>query len=206
MLKRKPWQLTLPHQLSMLLPLLFFTPQNILEIGLGGGAFRRYINQLLPECNFSSVELNEVIIECFHSFFNPHNIDTRIIHHSAEKWLTTQSQLTFDWIIIDIFVSIEDSVISYQLIETLLNQTQSNTIITLNLPNEKEQQINTLLTHLKCHPNIHVVYFTIPHYKNIILHILPTTKTKQLTPKTPSPLKEHQQRRWQRIWQQGIHV
>ena len=51
--KRKPWQLTLPHQTALLLPLLFFKPQNVVELGLGGGNLDRF---LAHTCNNISIK------------------------------------------------------------------------------------------------------------------------------------------------------
>lgn len=206
MLKRQPWQLTLPHQLAIVLPLQFFTPKSILEIGLGGGALNRYIKHLIPNCDFTCLELNNEVVTCFNRLFDPNNSKPVIINDDAETWLTTQPTLIYDWIVIDIFLSIEDSVISYQLIDDLLNKTQYKALITLNLPNEKEQQIDILLKRLKLIANIQVVYFNVPHYKNIVLHIIPAKKAHQFADKVQSPLKTYQQRRWQHLWQQGIHL
>ena len=206
MLKRKPWQLILPHQLAMALPLLLFTPQNVLEFGLGGGALSRYIKHRLPQCSLTTVELSAEVITCFERFFKPQESSTHIINSDAELWLKAQAALNFDWIVMDIFLSIEDSVISYHLIDTLLNQAQQPSIITLNLPNEKEQQINTLLQKLKLTPNIDIIYFTIPHYKNIVIHILPLAKKSNTLTYQHSSLPKHQQIRWRKLWQQGVKL
>ena len=48
MLKRQPWQLTFPHQISLLSPLLFFKPQEVVEFGLGGGNLARFLLHYLP--------------------------------------------------------------------------------------------------------------------------------------------------------------
>lgn len=205
MLKRQPWQLTLPHQVAMVLPLQFFKPKRILEIGLGGGGLNRYINQLIPVCEFTSIELNSEVVSCFNAYFNPCNAKPIIINDSAENWITAQTHLTFDWIVIDVFLSIEDSVISYQLIDTLLNKNTKQALITINLPNEKEQQIDILLKRLKLIENTHVIYFNVPHYKNIVLHILPTTKF-ELAHGEISLIKPNLRSRWQHLWQQGVHL
>lgn len=206
MLKRLPWQLTFPHQLAMVLPLQFFKPEKILEIGLGGGGLNRYIHQLIPECEFTSVELNSEVVSCFNTYFNPCNAKPIIINSCAENWIATQSSLVFDWIVVDIFLSIEDSVISYQLIDTLLSKNNNKSLITLNLPNEKEQQIDILLKRLKVIENIQVIYFNVPHYKNIVLHILPTTTKFEHQHNEISLMKSYQKHRWQYLWQQGVHL
>lgn len=206
MLNRKPWQLTLPHQLAMVLPLQFFTPKNILELGLGGGALNRYIKHLIPNCEFTSIELNSEIIRCFKRLFNPCNHSVNIINASANAWLENQSSLAFDWVVMDIFLSIKDSVISFNIIDNLIKKHKKQTLITLNLPNENEQKMEVLLKKLKFVHNIQVVYFNIPHYKNIVLHIIPTFLVDQFHHDKNTKLPLYQQNRWRNFWQQGVHL
>ncbi|GHE94106.1 hypothetical protein [Thalassotalea profundi] len=206
MLNRKPWQLTLPHQLAMVLPLQFFTPKNILELGLGGGALNRYIKFLIPKSQFTSVELSREIVACYTQLFNPDNHTLNIINSSADRWLEAQCALDFDWIVMDIFLSIEDSVISFHMIDNLLYKNQNQSLITLNLPNENEQKIEVLLKKLKLFPNIHVVYFNVPHYKNIVLHIIPITLMSEFNNKKTASIAPYKVKRWQYFWQQGIHL
>ena len=54
--KRKPWQLTLPHQTALLLPLLFFKPNNVVELGLGGGNLDRFLAHLSTNITIKSIE------------------------------------------------------------------------------------------------------------------------------------------------------
>lgn len=205
MLKRHPCQLVLPHQLAMVLPLQFFKPHNILEIGLGGGALIRFIKQLLPHCNFTSLELDKSVIDAFNCFFNPAQHYTTIINEGAECWLKTQPCVNVDWLIIDVFLTMNDSVISSGLVNMVLNKTQEQTLITLNLPNEQAHSVNALLKHLKQITGAQVLYFNVPHYKNIVVHILPVMN-EALTDNPLSPLKPYQQSRWHSLWQHGIQL
>jgi len=65
MLKRKPWRLTLPHQTALMLPLLFFKPNRIVELGLGGGNIQRFISHLSSAITIDSVEHYSEVIDCF---------------------------------------------------------------------------------------------------------------------------------------------
>ena len=56
MLKRQPWQLTFPHQISLLSPLLFFQPQKVVEFGLGGGNLARFLLHYLPDLTLHTIE------------------------------------------------------------------------------------------------------------------------------------------------------
>ena len=77
--RRLPANLTLPHHTALMLPLLFFKPQNMLEFGLGGGNIARFIKQLNPTVKFTSIERSASVINAFKQFFNPDNIEIDII-------------------------------------------------------------------------------------------------------------------------------
>ena len=73
---RCPEKLTLPHHYAVLMPLLFFKPQRVIELGLGGGNISRFLTALHNDLAVLSVELSRNVINCFDQFFNPlqHNI------------------------------------------------------------------------------------------------------------------------------------
>jgi len=62
---RCPEKLTLPHHYAALLPLLFFKPKKIIELGLGGGNLSRFLSTLHPDIHVLSIELSQTVIACF---------------------------------------------------------------------------------------------------------------------------------------------
>jgi spermidine synthase len=78
MLKRKPSQLTFPHQISLLSPLLFFRPKKVVEFGLGGGNLARFLLHYLPDLTLHTIEYSQEVIECFERFFNPQAIKVNL--------------------------------------------------------------------------------------------------------------------------------
>ena len=178
--KRKPSQLTLPHQSAMLLPLLFFKPANIVELGLGGGNFARYLTQLSPNISFTTIECNPIVIACFDKYFNPQASTINIIESRAEHWLTDKTlhhKITknLDWLICDVYQQqLSDFSETIKLLEIFINTLSSNTCLSINLPDSSDQDVNLCLTVLQQIQKHHrIVYFHVPNYLNVIIHLVP---------------------------------
>ena len=178
--KRKPWLPTLPHQTMLLLPLLFFKPQKIVELGLGGGNLARFLSHLSDDISFTSVECDEVVIRCFNQYFNPENASISIIHSRAEIWLadkalsgdTTES---LDWLICDIYQQqLIDFKETINLLAIFMSAISDNTCLSLNLPDANDQDVSLCLTVLQqLQSNHHIVYFHVPNYLNVVIHVIP---------------------------------
>ncbi|GGD59431.1 SAM-dependent methyltransferase [Lacimicrobium alkaliphilum] len=97
-----PQRLVLPHLHGLALA-LYLRPQPgcITELGLGGGAFQRYLQQHAPTSRINSIEFSHPIIHCFEEFFNPSALNLNIqqadagqaIHHISNQ----------DLLILDLF-------------------------------------------------------------------------------------------------------
>jgi spermidine synthase len=178
--KRKPWLPTLPHQTIMLLPLIFFKPQNIIELGLGGGNLARFLSHLSDKISFTSVECNSVVIDCFEQYFNPQNAPISIIHNRAETWLmdkklSKQHTKSLDWLICDVYQQqLIDFKETINLLEVFMSSISSNTCLSINLPDANDQEVNLCLTILhQLQSNHRILYFHVPNYLNIVIHIIP---------------------------------
>jgi len=178
--KRKPWLLTLPHQTMMLLPLLFFKPQKIIELGLGGGNLARFLKHLSDDINFSSVECNQAVIDSFEQYFNPEQASITIVHNRAEDWLLDQNKSgvtteSLDWLICDVYQQqLIDFKETIKLLEVFMSAISSNTCLSINLPDSNDQEVNLCLTVLQqLQTNHRIVYFHVPNYLNVVIHVLP---------------------------------
>lgn len=178
--KRKPWLPTLPHQTMMLLPLLFFKPQNIIELGLGGGNLARFLTHLSDEINFTSIECNSAVVDSFEQYFNPQDAKISIIHSRAETWLadqalSAQTTESLDWLICDVYQQqLIDFKETVKLLEVFMAAISSNTCLSINLPDSTDQEVNLCLTVLQqLQSNHRIVYFHVPNYLNIVIHVLP---------------------------------
>lgn len=209
MLKRKPWKLTLPHQTALMLPLLFFKPNSVVELGLGGGNIQRFINKVSAEIALHSIEHNSVVIDCFNQYFNPQNAQVHVIHSDSKQWLQ-HNNVDFDWYICDIY---QQEIQSYNNTISQLEHITANinptTCLSINLPDATDNEINLLLTILKQISTHHeITYFHIPNYLNIIIHLIPKQwqTYKRIKRNKHSYLPENTFSRWRGFWQHGKKV
>ncbi len=207
---RKPWQLTLPHQIALLLPLLFFKPVRIIELGLGGGNLTRFLQHLSPEIMLTTVEHSQEVINSFTQYFNPEQAELDIVCADGMTWLAQQNASNIDWIICDVYQSQEfgfDCIINQ--LEVLTSKLDSHACLSINLPDISDSDINLCLTILQqLQPNHHITYFNIPNYLNIVIHLTPKhwqlhrlikrNKQSYLTPITIQ--------RWRRFWPHGLQL
>lgn len=207
--KRKPWTLTLPHQTAMMLPLLFFKPDSIIELGLGGGNIQRYINKLSTAITIHSIEYDSEVIDCFNRYFNPQDNPVHVIHNDSKQWLQ-QNTFSYDWFICDIY---QQEIHSYNntvnQLECLTTHIKPNTCLSINLPDASDNEVNLLLTILQQVSTHHdITYFHIPNYLNIVIHLLPKQWQvyKRQKRNSHSYLPQTTFSRWQSFWQHGKKI
>ena len=210
MLRRKPYQLTLPHQTAMMLPLLFFRPDNVVELGLGGGNIGRFLTNLNAKISFSSVECNQIVIDCFHRYFNPEKSPLFITNSRSEIWLKEQKSLQIDWLICDIY---QDQLINFKQIidhlELLTAIISPTTCLSINLPDSTDEEVNLCLTVLQqLLTDHHITYFHIPNYLNIIIQIVPNHWNifRSLKRNINSYLPNRTFLHWRKYWPKGIKL
>lgn len=178
MLKRRPEKLTLPHQYAALLPLLFFRPNNIVELGLGGGNLTRFLAALHPNIHITSIELSPTVIQCCSQYFQLPKPNIKIEQTAALAWLNKNSiskEQAIDWLICDVYQhhthSFEERV---KLISALVENLDAFACLTINLPDLSDSEINLCLTILAQLQSTHnIIYFHIPRYLNVIIHLTP---------------------------------
>jgi spermidine synthase len=203
--KRNVWQLTLPHQTAMLLPLLFSCPKSIIECGLGGGNFARFLTHLQQDIKFTSIECNKSVIDCFEKYFNPDDTKITIIKDRAEHWLENHLEQAPDWLICDVYqqqlVDFKDTI---ALLSTFVNAIDSTSCLSINLPDASDQEVNLCLTVLQqLQSNHRIVYFHVPNYLNIVIHLVPEHWRIENVPKKNkySYLAKPIYQKWRGFWQ-----
>jgi spermidine synthase len=175
---RQPKKLTLPHQYAALMPLLFFKPKRVIELGLGGGNISRFLSALNFDIEVTSVELSSQVIHCFNDFFNPLRHNITIENSAALAWLQNKERIeskSADWLICDVYQHHADSFQNrVKLLTALIENLADEGCLTINLPDLDDHEINLCLTILKQLQNSHqIIYFHIPRYLNIVIHLLP---------------------------------
>ncbi len=208
--KRKPCQLTLPHQIAIMLPLLFFRPTRIIELGLGGGNLTRFLQHLSSDVKLTTIEYSQQVIESFDLHFNPEGVHLDIVCADGMTWLKEQDAIDLDWVICDVYQSQEFGfdVIIKQL-ETLTDKLASQSCLSINLPDISDTDINLCLTILQqLLPDHHITYFNIPNYLNIVIHLTPKSWLlhKLIKRNKESYLAPVVAQRWRKFWPHGLQL
>lgn len=211
---RKPLQLTLPHQIAILLPLLFFKPKKIIELGLGGGNLTRFLSSLSDEISLSTIEYSQGVIDTFEQYFNPNNMPLDITCADGMQWLTQQvnndTEAEIDWVICDVYQSNSsgfNAIVSQ--LEVISSASTSNNCISINLPEITDSEVQLCSTILQqLNPHHKITYFTIPNYLNIIMHLTPNHwhLHKLIKNNKHCYLPTVKFKRWKSFWQQGLHT
>ncbi|HDY91853.1 MAG TPA: SAM-dependent methyltransferase, partial [Pseudoalteromonas sp.] len=118
-------------------------PQNVLELGLGGGAIRNYLQYKYPKAQITSVEKNADIIDCYTQFFSS-NKNEQLLCADAQQVL--KSALNVDWVILDLFSQIDAprflfKEAFYKKIYSALN---NNGVLFINFLSQHESQLKQL--------------------------------------------------------------
>jgi spermidine synthase len=208
--KRNPWQLTLPHQTALLLPLLFFKPKSIVELGLGGGNLDRFLAHTCNNISIKSIEYSSTVIENFTRYFNPEKTKIEIIHSNSNDWLARQEKMPIDWLICDVYQHKEqDFDQTIKQLECLLDNIDSDACLSINLPDATDHEVNLCLTVLQQLSNEHnIIYFHIPNYLNIVIHLIPKhwQTFKLLKRNKNSYLSRRLFLQWRKFWLHGNEV
>ena len=89
---------------AMLLPLLFFTPNTITVLGLGGGALAHGLFTLLPDARIEVTELRARVVEIAHDWFSlPRDERLRIAVGDAKQAISDLPAASTDLILTDLY-------------------------------------------------------------------------------------------------------
>ena len=119
------------------------SPNNVLELGLGGGAIRNYLFHQYPHANVMSVEKNADIINCYTQFFSSRK-NEQLVCADAQQVLKTAHNI--DWIVLDLFSQIDAprflfEEAFYKKIYLALN---NNGVLFINFLSQHESQLKQL--------------------------------------------------------------
>ncbi|OUS71529.1 SAM-dependent methyltransferase [Pseudoalteromonas sp. A601] len=103
--KSRPSHLLFPHlQYLACLWQPLPAPKTVLELGLGAGAIRNYLQHVYPDSQLISVEKNPSIIHCYKRFFGGDHA-TNLRCFDAQEILEQGQE--YDWIILDLFSQLD---------------------------------------------------------------------------------------------------
>ncbi len=164
-----PCQIMLPNAKAMMVALLFCpNPQQLLNMGFGGGLFERFFATNYPELKITSLESNETIIRLSKEFFFIAE-EHPIINDSAEHFLA-KKQTSFDIILCDIFSAEKHPGCLYEA-EFYANASyylDRTGVFALNLIPDSEEDVVTIVIAMKNSFN-HISLLEVPGHANVII-------------------------------------
>ncbi|MCH2055450.1 MAG: hypothetical protein MK214_02330 [Thalassotalea sp.] len=204
--KHKPHQLTLPHQWAMTMPLLTLTPKTVVEFGLGAGNQLLFTQSLAPNIHHKVIEANGSVLEAAVEYFPVSKLRENLIHIDAKAWIDEQSSLKDDWYIFDIYHKTKFADNSYNdLLENVIARLPDSSILTINFPETTEKEIKFWLLKLIAKQSHVAEFYSVPHYKNHIIHLMPRNPGKTI--KLESALPKQKLKYWQSFQRQfGLKV
>ena len=139
-----PLKILLPHlayltkQWQQLCP-----PNNVLELGLGGGAIRNYLSHSFPSATITSVEKSADIIEIYSRFFSQ-NKSEHLLCDDAQHVLNAARNI--DWIILDLFSEIDAPRFLFEeaFYEKIYLALNTNGMLFINFLSQHESQLKQL--------------------------------------------------------------
>ncbi|MDF2177828.1 hypothetical protein P2G88_06155 [Aliiglaciecola sp. CAU 1673] len=165
-----PSRLVLPHLHALALG-LYLRPQTqqVLECGLGGGAFGRFLLQHFQQAKWNSIEYDQTIIHCFTEYFNPSALP--VIHRHADARDAIGEFQSQDLLLLDLFdqnqppVFLADTAF-YQSCFNVLNQ---HGLLMINLLPSRDVSLlglSSALLQASGHPP---KVIRVPGYRNMVL-------------------------------------
>ncbi|WP_440056259.1 spermidine synthase [Pseudoalteromonas sp. T1lg65] len=145
-------------------------PQNVLELGLGAGAIRDYLNTTYPDCKITTIDNNPEVIRCYKKYFGG---DPLCDVSCADVLGALQQNKRYDWIILDLFSGIDAPMFLFQhqfyrLIRAALNE---NGRLYINFLAEHESQVRQLQHLLITNFGMKPLIETVPDYSNMIIEV-----------------------------------
>ncbi|ATC93166.1 spermidine synthase [Pseudoalteromonas tunicata] len=143
-------------------------PSSVLEIGLGAGAIRNYLQFHYPNTELITAEKNPEIIHCYKKYFGGHASNNL---HCQDVLLEIKTPRTFDWIIIDIFSQLEAPVFLFQkqFYDDLSHILAANGHLFINFLTQSDSQLTQLKRLLRATFTKEVKIEKISGYTNHIL-------------------------------------
>ncbi|NMP33551.1 hypothetical protein HII17_18545 [Thalassotalea sp. M1531] len=196
---KKPHQLTFPHQWALLMPLLSFTPSNIVELGLGAGNHILFSQWLTADINHKVIEANPNVIDIALRYFPISDVKENLVLNDAKQWLVNEKTLSDDWYIFDIYQKAKFHDTSYnELLKQFIDYLPYGSILSINFPEVTQKELMFWLAIAGQKKSHKLQCYTVPRYKNIVLHLIPTSPNNSLQQKSHLPNRlQHYWRRYQ---------
>lgn len=168
--KKQPHAPVLPHLSAMIMALFYQPmPKNILEMGLGGGALRRFFGHHFPSANMASIELEPSIISTYHEFFNPNADVQNIVLGDAVEEIKNQESL--DIAFVDLFsqASSPEFLQREDFYRDCLKSLTPEGVLVVNLISPLAMENQVIIDMLESILEVPVKVFSVPGFKNKVV-------------------------------------
>lgn len=168
--KKRPFAPVLPHLSAMIMALFYQPmPKNILEMGLGGGALRRFFHQHFATSTITSIELEPSIVGTYDEFFNPYRDTRNIVVGDAQKEIKNQQNV--DIAFIDLYSQNGRPEFLQQecFYRDCFNSLTPEGILVANLISPLTMENQVIIDMLESILEVPVKVFSVPGFKNKIV-------------------------------------
>ncbi|MDE3271572.1 SAM-dependent methyltransferase [Pseudoalteromonas sp. SSM20] len=146
-------------------------PNKVLEVGLGGGVIRNYLQVKYPLCEVITIEKSPEIIELYQQFFTKET-NPKIVNSDITSLDLTEK---FEWLVLDLFSQQDCPIFLFhqdfylKIKELFISNKERHLFI--NFICENTQQIKLLEEVLKEVFEVDATVYPIKDYNNKIVHL-----------------------------------
>ncbi|THB67278.1 MAG: methyltransferase domain-containing protein [Gammaproteobacteria bacterium] len=171
--KENPELLVLEYMRRMFSFLIFKdNAEDLLLLGLGGGAMLRFINKELPQSNVTAIDIDADVIEVAEKQFGiPHNKKNTIKQSDALFYLECAAEKKFDVIFVDLFSgdTVPEEIYSEEFIENAANILHDNGMAIINILPVDVETFSVLIKRVRVEFNCRVLCLPVPEHDNVII-------------------------------------
>lgn len=147
--KQSAMSLTAHHRLilsytrAMMAGLLFVNkPENVLNVGLGGGSIPKFLMHYYPNCQVDVVEIREKVVDlAYNYFFMPQDPRLNIFICDIKEYFRTVTAKCYDLIVLDVYNKdgLSDSIKAFSFMNVCKSRLKPGGVLVVNLWSEPEK-------------------------------------------------------------------
>lgn len=169
-----PERIALPYMQQMMAGLLFcdHPPENVLLLGLGGGAMLRFLRHCLKHIRFEAVEHDAHVIRVANEYFHVgHNGDDIIIEHDEVAEFVANNSNSYDLVLLDIIEEMSTPTCFFEpdFFQHCRNRCGERGVFAMNLVVESEDVFKQIYTVVRSVFAQRTLCLTDPDHRNIVI-------------------------------------
>ncbi|WP_261842338.1 hypothetical protein [Aliamphritea ceti] len=165
----RPWYPVFPYSQAMLMAIVMGElPDSILNLGMGGAAFERFLSYKLPGSQLTAVELNAELLASVQEYFSlPESV--KVCLESADEYVAN-SQQCYGLVMVDLFEykKMAECINDPVFIADLQQKVSYEGVLTVNLMPDNQAHLLQILLEIRQYFS-HVVVFHMDTFENVVL-------------------------------------